>query len=45
MKRIVLLLVAAITVVACGKGDDKNESNTKKFNPPGFKALGLIRII
>ena len=36
MKRITLLLVAAITVVACGKGDDKNESNTKKFNPPAW---------
>lgn len=36
MKRIILLLVAAITVVACGKGDDKNESNTKKFNPPAW---------
>ncbi len=36
MKKTILLLVATIAMVACGKGDDNSSNSSKKFNPPAW---------
>ncbi|AVM49041.1 hypothetical protein [Capnocytophaga sp. oral taxon 878] len=36
MKKTILLLVAIIAMVACGKGDDNSSNSSKKFNPPAW---------
>ena len=47
MKKAILLLVAILGIVSCGKSDDKSDNNSVLLLENlilllGFKALGLI---